>query len=203
MIDVTAIQDKKNNICHSYNTLIQDKNYKLRRYKSETRVLFICRSTPWRSCLMSRPQIESGSIINRVHHVIINHHHHVSLANIHFNLHHDERKHLFAEWPRPRPGLGHKSGGACLGVPFYAPPPHPPPTNPHWPLPTQHVQCYVNSSIVGVNFMLPLALYSHPRTLLAGKEHLVSLKKVMKGGECPGQPYQPQSWSPFSMTYVI
>ena len=153
--------------------------------------------------LMPRPQIESGSIINRVHHVIINYHHHVSLANIHFNLHHDERKHLFAEWPRPRPGLGHKSGGACLGVPFYAPPPHPPPTNPHWPLPTQHVQCYVNSSIVWVNFMLTLALYSHPRTLLAGKEHLVSLKKVMKGGECPGQPYQPQSWSPFSMTYVI
>ena len=147
--------------------------------------------------------IESGSIINRVHHVIINYHHHVSLANIHFNLHHDERKHLFAEWPRPRPGLGHKSGGACLGVPFYAPPPHPPPTNPHWPLPTQHVQCYVNSSIVGVNFMLTLALYSHPRTLLAGKEHLVSLKKIMKGAECPGQPYQPQSWSPFSMTYVI
>ena len=114
----------------------------------------------------------------------------VVFSCIQFDLHNvnDERKVLFV-WPRPRPGLGHKSGGACLGVPFYAPPcpptttTHPQPKT-HIALSTQHVQYrrYVNSSIVGVNFMLTLALYSHPGTLLLGKEHRVSQKKGGGGG---------------------
>ena len=78
MIDVTAIQDKKHTA--QYMPLIQqiDTRQELHATSIQVRDQSII-YMPINAVTQlpdARPQIESGSIINRVHHVIINHHHH-------------------------------------------------------------------------------------------------------------------------------